>query len=125
MSRLRDETFFGKTIDEHMDAGTCYCCGKKVDYSLGIHGATGAHWSCIEAISAPFKKLLKTEPYLARANGGYYVHTVDPKTNKSLCGHEPKDRAKRMRTRACWLEVDHVPLGKNRCPHCEKLAEGL
>lgn len=121
MSRLRDETFFGKTIDEHMDAGTCYCCGKEVDCSKGIHGATGAHWSCIESLSYLLKPRDKT-PYLARANGGWYVHTVDPATDRALCGHKPKNTAKRMKQRGGWLRVSGIPQGKFRCPHCEKLA---
>lgn len=40
---------FGDMVDRHMQAGTCYLCGKKVHPGVEpLHGLTGAHWDCHE-----------------------------------------------------------------------------
>lgn len=121
----RNDRYFGKTIAEHVDAGTCWLCGQPVDRGQGYHGATGAHWICSKALTNQFKALNDPEaaaPFLARANGGYFVHTVDPVTGASLCGHKPKDTARQMRPRARWIPLSRVPRGFKRCPHCARLA---
>ncbi|WP_454056650.1 hypothetical protein [Cupriavidus sp. Marseille-Q8015] len=120
-----DDRYFGKTIDEHYDTGSCWLCGKSVEYSQGYHTPTGAHWDCVSALRSRFEDLAterRTVPYLARANGGHYIHTVDPRTNASLCGHSPRDTARRMRSRGRWIEVRDVPRGCRRCPHCQRLS---
>ncbi|CAG9186031.1 hypothetical protein [Cupriavidus pampae] len=119
-----DDRYFGKTIEEHCDAGTCWLCGKAVDYSQGWHTTTGGHWSCVATLRREvesFARNARTAPYLARANGGHYIHTIDPKSDVSLCGHSPRDTARRMRSRGRWIEVRDVPRGYRRCPHCERL----
>lgn len=121
----KDVRYFGKTIAEHVDAGTCWLCGRTVDRAQGYHGATGAHWNCSKALMEQFKVLNHPDgaaPFLARANGGHFVHTVDPVTGVSLCGHRPKDKARQMRPRARWIPLDRVPRGFKRCPHCARLA---
>lgn len=88
----RDERYFGKTIAEHFDNGSCWLCGEVVDRSRGYHGATGAHWACTSALTKQYEALSQTpsaRPFLARANGGHFVHTVDPISGASLCGHRP------------------------------------
>lgn len=121
----RDERYFGKTIAEHFDNGSCWLCGEVVDRSRGYHGATGAHWACTSALTKQYEALSQTpsaRPFLARANGGHFVHTVDPISGASLCGHRPRDTARRMRPRARWIPVASVPRGYKRCPHCARLA---
>ncbi|WP_354678327.1 hypothetical protein [Cupriavidus plantarum] len=120
----RDDRYFGKTIDEHCDAGTCWLCGKDVDYSQGWHTTTGGHWNCVATLRRHVETLIgsaRTDPYLARANGGHYIHTIDPASGASLCGHSPRDTARRMTRRGRWIEVREVPSGYRRCPHCERL----
>nr|WP_315593843.1 hypothetical protein [uncultured Cupriavidus sp.] len=120
----KDDCYFGKTIAEHRDAGTCWLCGGQVERAQGYHGATGAHWACSKALMTQFAALNHTEkstPILARANGGFFVHTVDPVTRASLCGHKPKDTARQMRPRARWIPLERVPRGLKRCPHCARI----
>lgn len=119
------DRYFGKTIAEHFDDGSCWLCGEVVDRARGYHGATGAHWECTSALTKQYESLSETpsaKPFLARANGGHFVHTVDPISGAALCGHRPKDTARRMRPRARWIPVASVPRGYKRCPHCARLA---
>lgn len=39
---------FREMIDQHIDAGTCYVCKKPALAEQGLHGALGAHWSCVK-----------------------------------------------------------------------------
>ncbi|WP_354678369.1 hypothetical protein [Cupriavidus plantarum] len=122
----KDHRYFGKTIDEHYDAGSCWLCGKSVEYSLGYHTPTGAHWDCVSALRSQLEDLAtdrRTVPYLARANGGHYIHTVDPRTARSLCGHAPKDTARRI---ALARPMDRSPRRAARLPTLPALrAPGL
>jgi len=122
---VKEERYFGKTIAEHFDSGSCWLCGEDVDRSKGYHGATGAHWACSAALMKQDETLSRNpslKQFLARANGGHFVHTVDPASGASLCGHRPKDTARRMRPRARWIPVASVPRGFKRCPHCARIA---
>lgn len=62
MSELRD------LWDSHIDAGTCYLCGKPVTPDQGVYSISGAHWDCHEAhmkeVSRAVEKL--NGPDLAR-----------------------------------------------------------
>lgn len=98
----RDE--WRANIHRHMDRGTCYLCGKVADPSKGLHGATGAHWACSQALTASAFGAQETGTYVARANGGYRIHIVDAATGRALCGHKPKDTARQMTTRGRWLK---------------------
>lgn len=120
----KDDRYFGKTIAEHRDAGTCWLCGGEVERAQGYHGATGAHWTCCKALTTQFAALTHScsQPFLARANGGFFVHNVDPVTGASLCGHRPKDTARQMRSRGRWIRLQRVPRGYKRCPHCARVA---
>lgn len=121
----KDDRYFGRTISEHREAGTCWLCGGQVERSQGYHGATGVHWTCSDALTTRFAALNHSESaalFLARANGGFFVHTVDPVTGSSLCGHKPKDTARHMRPRGRWLRLERVPRGFKRCPHCARIA---
>ncbi len=122
----KDDRYFGKTIAEHRDIGTCWLCGGRVERAQGYHGATGAHWECSKALTTQYARLTHSDstPFLARANGGFFVHTVDPVTGTSLCGHKPKDTARQMRPRARWIPLDRVPRGFKRCPHCARIVAG-
>lgn len=59
-----------------------------------------------------------------RANGGYLYHSKPAGANRALCGHEPRDTARKMRTRGGWmLRRDDAPPMRieSRCRKCERI----
>ena len=70
----RDE--FRALIDKHMDAGTCYVCGKAANPSEGLHGITGAHWDCTQA------EARKTDDAIAKADAGLRSIGLKPRRKR-------------------------------------------
>lgn len=112
---------FRELIDRHIDAGTCYLCGKPVADGEPRHSVTGSHWDCMQdlkvATQPPKPDTNETRLHaLARANGGFLIHVVDRENGVALCGHAPKSRT-RM-SRAGWKWCRSVPTGFTLCRKC-------
>jgi hypothetical protein len=120
-------------IELCQDEGLCCHCGKAIRWGEdAVYSITGAHYDCQfpngrEAVLG-MPTLLRpsvgfgtsTIPALARANGGHMLHWVTPSTGKGLCGHQPKDNAWRMKSRAKWFLVpDGADVtGRKVCGKC-------
>jgi len=105
-------------IDAHRDAQTCSICGKHLDYGDGYHTTSHSHWKCWVSERDALVKKRPAGLALLVANGGVRVHAVEMSTGRALCGHKPRDTAKRMKQRGRWMK--HATADRITCDGCIK-----